>query len=421
MNSESEVSKWKFSFFKIAPEEVLNLRKDLSLVKSKFNENDYDKFFKSVVKSIADIDFTELNIILAEEYKPTVSVYITYGIDKLFDAWTITDKLETKIYFNAEGFDYIFQAEDRLIIIHELVHFITEKKLPLIPEKDYLGNYHRIMIDEGLAHFLSFPHRYKLLDFQNHYQEKYDWAEKMFFKIQKTLFSTEISDNVKEKLLVEGNTGPYWKKHASIYGLFYFSKIFKENGLTGCIDRLNLFSKKPNLKSFYSDDLHDYPEIPSQIEKFIDLEERKIDFLEQLARHKKISQIAVYYRQLRNYRKANDLFKIASIFFKKTDLKMDLINNIRWADVFRFEKKFEEAHDLLNKVESVLALNQFTEYQDFYFQHLGKLYFDKGDYELALHNFEKAFSIRVKKQNAELISSTSFAIKSTKQKLDFYD
>ena len=171
-----------------------------------------------------------------------------------------------------------------------------------------------------------------------------------------------------------------------------------------------------NLETCYGDDLHDYPENPEHIQKFIESEIQNIEKLEGDEKFKRISQLAVYYRLLRNFDKAHELFKLASSYFENNSSKMEMVNFLRWSDVFRFEKRFHEAFDLLNKVGNIISTHLFADYEDFYFQHLGKLHFDMADYIKALECFEKALSLRLCKGNPELIQSTEFALKRVNQK-----
>jgi tetratricopeptide (TPR) repeat protein len=174
---------------------------------------------------------------------------------------------------------------------------------------------------------------------------------------------------------------------------------------------------KLNLKTYFGEDLRDYLENPDDMKKFIEIDSQKITELSDEEKFKKVSQLAVHFRQLRNYEKAHELFKLASDYFEQANPKMEMINNLRWADVFRFENKFQEANDLLKKVEAIISTHSIFEYEDFYLQHLGKLYFDKTEFKSACECFEKALILRTKKANPELISSTEFALKITKQKI----
>lgn len=172
-----------------------------------------------------------------------------------------------------------------------------------------------------------------------------------------------------------------------------------------------------NLNFYFGDDLHDYPESPEDLKAFVEREHQEVKQLTGAERFKRLSRLAINYRQLRNFEKAHELFKEASDYFEKSDLQMEMVNYLRWADVFRFEKRFDEAFEILKKVEEILSSSSFSDYQDFYFQHLGKLYFDKGEYEMALKCFEDALKLRTQKKNPELISSTELALKITKQKI----
>ncbi len=407
-----------FHFIEISPEESRNMKPDLPVLEEHvFDSQRFQSFLKKVEESVLGMDFKELNLLIEDEDAlPTATIYITYGIKPLYDAWTVSSDDETKIFLNADGFEYNFEKQDALIIIHELVHLLIEKKLPKMDENDFLGQYHRIMIDEGLAHFLSFPYRDKILNYNEHYADRKKSTEEKFFESQRLLISN-ITDEDKKRILVEGNTGAYWDKHASIFGLFLFADIFKNGGLSACIDRLKSFSSFPNLSSLYSNDLHDYPENPTHLRRFIKIEEKEIYRLSGDEKYKRISRLAVHYRQLRNYNDAHKLFNTASRYFENTNPQMEMVNYLRWGDVFRFEKRFDEAWDILKKAEQILLANQFIDYQDFYLQHLGKLFFDKGEYEKALECFEKAHVLRIKKANPELISSTEFALEVTKQKM----
>lgn len=153
------------------------------------------------------------------------------------------------------------------------------------------------------------------------------------------------------------------------------------------------------------------------MKKFIEIESLKIDELNGDEKFKKLSKLAVNYRQIKNYEKSHELFKMASGYFENTNPQMEMVNYLRWSDVFRFEKKFQQAHDLLKKAEIIISTHSIFEYEDFYLQHLGKLYFDNAKFKNACECFEKALVLRTKKANPELISSTEFALKITKQKI----
>lgn len=175
-----------------------------------------------------------------------------------------------------------------------------------------------------------------------------------------------------------------------------------------------------NLKTYFGDDLHDYPENPEDIKKFVEIERHEIQLLNGDEKYKRMSHLAVRYRQLKNYEEAHELFKIVHSYFNNHNPQMEMVNYLRWSDVFRFEKRSDEAWIILEKVEEILFKQQFKEYQDFYLQHLGKFYFDKCEYKKAYECFEKALIIRLKKGNTELSSSSEFALKIAKQKTNSF-
>lgn len=172
-----------------------------------------------------------------------------------------------------------------------------------------------------------------------------------------------------------------------------------------------------NLKTYFGDDLHDYPESSADLKKFITIEEIEIQNLMGDEKFKRLSRLAGFYRLVGDYNNAHELFKKASLHFENTNSQMEIVNYLRWADVFRFEKKFDDCLDILKKAEKILSSHPIHDYHDFYTQHLGKFYFDKGEYQKALECFKDALDSRIKKGNPELIASTEFALKITKQKI----
>jgi tetratricopeptide (TPR) repeat protein len=93
-----------------------------------------------------------------------------------------------------------------------------------------------------------------------------------------------------------------------------------------------------------------------------------------------------------------------------------LTNKIRLAHVYQWKEEFNRADSLYEEVIEDISDNQHCLHLlDFVYQHYGKSKFDQKDYIKALELFEKAFEIRVEKDNQELIKSTEHAINITKQ------
>jgi|GEM_PF-5467143 Tetratricopeptide repeat. len=172
-----------------------------------------------------------------------------------------------------------------------------------------------------------------------------------------------------------------------------------------------------NLNTYFGEDLRAYPESAKDVLAYIEQEISTVTDLTGSEKFKRLSRVAVKLGQVQEYAKAHVHFSAAADFFSESSAVMSMLNFIRWADIFRFEKRFDEALEKLNRAEALLTQNQFSEYEDFFNQHKGKLYFDKGEYAQALKHFEKAMLLRAGKKDSELIASTDLAIKITKLKL----
>ena len=97
-----------------------------------------------------------------------------------------------------------------------------------------------------------------------------------------------------------------------------------------------------------------------------------------------------------------------------------LINRIRLANTFQWQKNFSKSNLIFNEIEEELSCiekGSFKNYEDFLFQHIGKNKFDQNNYEEALYYFNKAIMIRLEKGDQELIDSTNLAINTVRNKL----
>jgi hypothetical protein len=77
----------------------------------------------------------------------------------------------------------------------------------------------------------------------------------------------------------------------------------------------------------------------------------------------------------------------------------------------RAEQIFDDVLDMCEKQDELSLFKNFA------LQHLGKLNFDLGDYDVALAYFEKALILRKIKGDKELIERTNFTISVTATKL----
>jgi len=95
------------------------------------------------------------------------------------------------------------------------------------------------------------------------------------------------------------------------------------------------------------------------------------------------------------------------------------IQSLRLADVHRYRKEFTESRKLMEKVLQICeSAEPAKDYKHFVLQHLGKLYFDQGENELALSFLQQALEIRKTQADASLILSTEMAIAATRARLE---
>jgi tetratricopeptide (TPR) repeat protein len=87
-------------------------------------------------------------------------------------------------------------------------------------------------------------------------------------------------------------------------------------------------------------------------------------------------------------------------------------NTLRYGDALRFKNDFLGAETAFRSVLEMIDRHpQIADYEDFAWQHLGKLKYDEGDLKSALEFLEKAKVIREKKGIKELLDSTNQALR----------
>jgi tetratricopeptide (TPR) repeat protein len=109
------------------------------------------------------------------------------------------------------------------------------------------------------------------------------------------------------------------------------------------------------------------------------------------------------------------------------DRQAQLRNLMRLAQVYQFRKQFMLADRIFKQVIQAYEASRdashpnrnsiFMTDLDMAYQQYGKCLFDQGDYEIALHMFEKALNIQQHKQGHFSIASTQHAIQVTTEKL----
>lgn len=185
-----------------------------------------------------------------------------------------------------------------------------------------------------------------------------------------------------------------------------------------------LFQKLENLNTDYTigDDLREYLKKPADVQKYI---KTKLEILEQLekpnARVKALGELGAYSRMLGKLDQAEKYLGEAMKLVDENDLEPTwwATIGIRMAHVYQWQKRFELAQGMLKDIlEACELIEQLEGYRSFARQHLGKLYFDMGDFEAALDCLEQAMADRENLGDEELVKSTSRAIQIVRERLE---
>lgn len=173
--------------------------------------------------------------------------------------------------------------------------------------------------------------------------------------------------------------------------------------------------------SFYFD--NNLTEVPNDLKSFykgiLQLEKDASDENNKLKKCRLFSKIGSLYRIYGDNLKSEEYLLNALKLIDKTKNNAEyLIANIRLAHTYQKQKRFDLSVKLFSDSELMCIENENLKvYLDFVYQHTGKLKFDLKKYNEALIYFEKAMKLRELKGDEELISSTEFAIRITKDKL----
>ena len=109
------------------------------------------------------------------------------------------------------------------------------------------------------------------------------------------------------------------------------------------------------------------------------------------------------------------------------DRHAQLRNLMRLAQIYQYRKLYDQADRIFKQVIQACEANRdatnanrnspYITDLDMVYHEYGKCLFDQGDYEIALHLFEKALKIRQFRDDATSIASTEHAIRITSEKL----
>ncbi len=185
-----------------------------------------------------------------------------------------------------------------------------------------------------------------------------------------------------------------------------------------------------NIDYSYDDSLREIPQDQEDMQRAVDhLETRLIEESQDDYERMRLSGIVgSLYRILGDYDMAEEHINAAIASSNNLrDRRAQLRNLMRLAQVYQFRQQFDLADRIFKQVIEACeasidssnpnSANPFMTDLDSAYQHYGKCLFDQGDYDLALHMFEKALKIRDRKQDQFLIESTKHAIRITQEKL----
>lgn len=184
-----------------------------------------------------------------------------------------------------------------------------------------------------------------------------------------------------------------------------------------------------DLEYGYDEDLNEAPDVPEDMNDYADVLEAqaRVEMEKPEARRnwesiaKDLGLAGALRKIAGGFEKAEKLLRYSLQLCLKHKLpeKLRLQQAIRLADVKKREGHLEEAlQDLENLMDDCLSNPELElAYKDVILQHTGKVHFAMGDYHEALTNFQAALSIRTKKGDMDLISSTQTAIAACKERI----
>lgn len=175
---------------------------------------------------------------------------------------------------------------------------------------------------------------------------------------------------------------------------------------------------------FFDDNLTEVPNNPKSFyEGILHLEKEALNEKNVLKKIRLLSKTGTLCRTYgENLKSEEYLLKALNLTDKSEHTVEYIIANLRLSLTYKKLKKFELSLHLLSELESMITKNESViQYMDFVYQHKGKVLFGMNKFSEALAYFEKALKLREIKGDEELISSTEFAIQTTKNRLTQID
>ena len=164
-----------------------------------------------------------------------ISVIATHGVPEPYDAWTAEFKGKQSFFLNMDLWTEEDLRKSGLAVIkHEAVHILLEELLQKPDKTKPTEILKRILIDEGIAHFIGCPFD-RMTIFEN-YKNKREMAESNLKMAVEKLSNSRLGKKETEELLNKADSGKYWDKYASIAGMFRVAKIYSTKGAEGIIE-----------------------------------------------------------------------------------------------------------------------------------------------------------------------------------------
>lgn len=165
-------------------------------------------------------------------------VIATSGIPAPYDAWTVSHDGKPVMLFNlSEWTSDEISRYGLPILLHEVSHGLLAG--PLKTHEDietYPEALEKIVIDEGIAHFIGFPDNRE--DILEKHFDKWSSSEALLKKAEQKLAASYVDEEEKEDLLLKSNTGPYWEKFGAISGMFRVARLYASAGPAGIVEAI---------------------------------------------------------------------------------------------------------------------------------------------------------------------------------------
>jgi hypothetical protein len=169
-------------------------------------------------------------------------VVATSGIPAPYDAWTVSHDGKPVMLFNLSEWSKEEISRYGLpILLHEVTHALLAEPLKTHEEMEaYSEALEKIVIDEGIAHFIGFPG--DRADILEKHSDKWPASEALLKKAEQRLAASYVDEDEKEDLLFKSNTGTYWEKFGAISGMFRAAQVYKSSGAAGIVEAIRNLS-----------------------------------------------------------------------------------------------------------------------------------------------------------------------------------